>query len=281
MRGLGASTILALAAFLAALLVASPARTAPGDLADLAVTKADSPDPVTAGSTLTYAVGVSNQGPKDATEVVVTDRLPSQTEFLSAVASTGSCERKGRRVTCRLGGLSADPAKGTSATVTIQVRPRRAGTIDNTASVDSAETDPVPLNDMATASTTVVETSSCRGIASTVTGTPGADRLIGTEGPDVIAGRGGGDFVVGLAGSDLICSGGGNDRVAAGSAADRVFGGRGSDRLLGRGGPDLLAGNPGFDVLVGNRGSDRMRGGQGFDHCRGGAGFDLERGCER
>jgi uncharacterized repeat protein (TIGR01451 family) len=280
LRGLGVSTALALAALLVALLVASPARTAPGDVADLAVTKTDSPDPVTVDTTLTYTIGVANLGPQGATDVTVTDRLPKQSPFVSANATSGSCERKGRQVTCRVGNLNP----GGTATVTLRVIPTRVGTIENTVTVDSVENDLVSFNDSATASTQVVaapRTSSCRGVTATIVGTERADSLSGTASPDVIAGLGGGDSIIGLSGRDLICSGGGNDRVAAGLAADRVFGGRGKDSLLGRGGPDLLAGNPGADVLKGNAGSDRLRGGAGLDRCSGGAGFDRVRGCER
>jgi uncharacterized repeat protein (TIGR01451 family) len=282
-RALGPTTLLALAAFAAALLFTSPAQTAPGDIADLAVTKADSPDPVELGATLTYSIQVTNLGPQAATEVVVTDRLPNRSDLISATASSGSCERKGRKVTCRIGNLAADPTKANAVTVTIQVRPNKVDTITNTVSVDSVEIDPVEANDSAEASTSVVEpqSSSCRGVPSTVTGTPDADRLTGSEGPDVIAGLGSGDLIVGLGGRDLICAGSGNDRVTAGSAADRVFGGLGADRLLGRGGPDLLAGNPGRDILNGGGAADRLRGGGGSDRCAGGGGFDLERSCER
>ncbi|HEX5762886.1 MAG TPA: CARDB domain-containing protein [Solirubrobacterales bacterium] len=277
MRKLGWSTMLALVALATALWVASPAPSAPGDIADLSVTKTDSPDPVTVGGTLTYTVTVTNLGPQEATNVVLDDRMPPQSDLVSATSSVGKCEDKGTRVTCQLGKL----AKDATATVTIVVRPTKTGTIDNTASVDSVETDPIPINDSATASTRVTAASTCRGVPATIVGTPGSDRLVGTGGPDVIAGLGGGDTVISEAGRDLVCSGGGNDRVVAGPALDRVFGGAGADRLLGRGGPDLLAGNPGRDVLKGNAGGDRLRGGGGFDRCIGGGGFDRERACER
>jgi uncharacterized repeat protein (TIGR01451 family) len=279
-RALIPTTALALVAFVVALLVASPARTAPGDVADLAVTKTDSPDPVTVDTTLTYTIVIANLGPQGATDVTVTDRLPKQSPFVSANATSGSCERKGRQVTCRVGNLGL----GATATISLRAIPTRVGTIENTASVDSVENDLVPLNDSATASTQVVEaprSSSCRGVAATIVGTNGADTLAGTGGPDTIAGLGGNDLIFGLGGRDLICAGSGNDSARAGSAADRVFGGVGGDRLLGRGGPDLLAGNPGADVLKGGRGGDRLRGGAGSDRCSGGAGLDRLRGCER
>jgi uncharacterized repeat protein (TIGR01451 family) len=271
------STMLAVTAFAAVLLVASPAPSAPNDVADLSVTKTDEPDPVTVGAALTYTVVVTNLGPQEATSVVLSDRMPAQSDFVSATPTSGKCEDKGTRVVCELGNL----AKDATATVTIVVRPTKTGTIDNVASVDSVETDPAPLNDTAVASTRVTAASTCRGVPATIVGTEGSDRLLGSGGPDVIAGLGGGDTVLGRAGRDLICSGGGNDRVVAGSALDRVFGGGGADRLLGRGGPDLLAGNPGRDVLKGDAGSDRLRGGGGFDRCVGGGGVDRERACER
>jgi uncharacterized repeat protein (TIGR01451 family) len=278
----GFATGLAAIVLVVVLLYAPAADTAPGDLADLAVSKSDNPDPVLVGSTLTYTIQVTNLGPQNATGVTVTDRLPKHVDFVSATTSSGTCDRRGSRVTCDVGALAADPTKANAVTVTIQVRPTRVGTIKNTASVESVENDPIGVNDRAETSTTVTApplASSCRGIQATVTGTRGSDRLVGTSAPDVIAGLGGGDAIVGLAGRDLICAGRGNDRVTAGSAADRVFGGAGADRLLGRGGPDLLAGNPGRDVLTGNQGNDRLRGGRGFDRCFGGAGRDIARSC--
>jgi len=282
MRGLGPASVLALAALAAALLSPSPATPASGDVADLAVSKADSPDPVAVGATLTYTIQVANLGPQDATGVTLTDRLPGHTDFVSATTSSGSCDRKGGKVTCEIGNLAADLTQGNAVTVTIQVRPTKAGSITNTASVDSVETDPVKANDKAQASTQVnaPQVFSCRGAQATVTGTPASDRLLGTTVPDVIVALEGADAIFGLAGSDLICAGAGNDRASGGTAGDGIFGGGGGDRLLGRGGPDLLAGNRGPDVLRGGRGNDRLRGGRGFDRCYGGGGLDVERGCE-
>lgn len=293
MRWQGPATLLAAASLVLALLYVPAGDTAPGDLADLAVSKADNPDPVFVGATLTYTIQVTNQGPMGATGVVVTDRLPGQVDFISATTSSGQCARKGKRVTCSVGSLAADPSGANAVTVAIQVRPTKVKTIQNNVSVDSVEKDPVAFNDRAEISTRVIRPARvprCRGVRATLVGTRGPDRLVGTGGPDVIIGFGGNDRILGLAGRDLICTGRGNDHVTAGSAADRVFSGPGADRLVGRGGPDLLAGNAGRDVLIGNRGSDRLRGGRGFDRLRGGRGFDRcfggrgrdrVRGCER
>ncbi len=276
--------ILVLACLALALLHTPAADPAPGDVADLAVSKGDSPDPVAVDGTLTYSIQVRNLGPQGATGVTLTDRLPNRTVLLSASSSQGTCGRQGRRVICNVGDLAADLTGAGTVTVTIQVRTPRLGTLRNTAFADSAEIDPVLANDVAEAVTQVVEPqpeSVCRGRPTTQAGTPGADLIFGTGGPDVIAGAEGNDVIVGRSGRDLICAGAGLDRVNAGTAADRVFGGTGADRLIGRGGRDLLAGNPGADKLLGNSGRDRLRGGRGFDRCFGGAGFDRERGCER
>jgi uncharacterized repeat protein (TIGR01451 family) len=255
---------------------ASPGST------DLAIAKTDSPDPVSVGSTLTYTIQVQNLGPNAATGVTVTDQLPKGVDFVSATATSGQCVRKGKKVTCELGGLSAPTINyGGPPTVTVSVIPRQVGTIGNTASVNGDQKDPVAANNKATATTRVVAVATCRGVPATIVGTAGDDAITGTGGPDVIATLGGNDTIASLAGRDLVCAGSGNDHIGAGSAADRVFGGAGNDRLLGRGGPDVLKGGTGDDVLKGNRGADRLRGGSGFDRCRGGAGVDSIRGCER
>lgn len=280
--------LLAIAPIIALVFTGGVGSAAPAGSAgstDLRITKTDSPDPVSVGSTLTYTIQVQNLGPVTATGVVVTDQLPKSVDFVSATSTAGKCSQQGKKVTCDLGAVGVVPTVDYSgpATVTIAVIPRAAGTIGNTASVKGEQKDPVGANNKATATTRVVgpaKPASCRGVTATIVGTAGSDTLVGTGGPDVIAARGGSDTIVALAGRDLVCAGRGRDYVGAGSAADRVLGGAGKDRLLGRGGADVLKGNAGNDILRGNRGHDRLRGGAGIDRCRGGAGLDSIRGCE-
>jgi uncharacterized repeat protein (TIGR01451 family) len=269
-------------AALAALFFAAAGAAAPAGSTDLRITKTDSPDPVHVGSTLTYTITVENLGPDAATGVLVTDNLPKGVDFASATASVGQCTQKGGKVTCALGMLPAPTIDyGAPPSVTLAVIPRQAGTIINTATVKGDQKDKASKNNKATATTRVLGAVTCRGVAATITGTPGNDILTGTGGPDVIAALGGNDTIHSLGGRDLICAGAGNDYVAAGSAADRVFGGAGRDRLLGRGGPDVIKAGAGNDVLKGGRAADRLRGGSGFDRCSAGAGADSIRGCER
>lgn len=270
-------------ALLFAATVFANAGSAAPPAANLKITKSDSPDPVRAGASLTYSIGVENLGPAPATGVTVTDNLPKGVDLVSASGPAGPCAAQGGKVTCTVGSL--DPVGvnygGTPAQVTIVVVPRSAGTIRNTATVKGDQKDPVNGNNRATAATRVLGVVSCRGFTASIVGTSGDDVLFGTPGPDVIAALGGNDRVASLAGRDLVCAGAGADRVGTGTAADRVFAGAGPDRLLGRGGPDLLKGSAGNDVLKGGPGSDRLRGGRGFDRCLPGPGLNSVRGCER
>lgn len=135
--------------------------------ADLSVTKTASPNPVPAGTTLTYTIGYANAGPSDATGVVITDTLPTGATFLSA--QPGSCTLAGGTVTCALGTVAA----GGSGTVTIVVSvpaDSAVASLDNRAVITSAVTDPVPDNDSAAVGTAV---GAAADVAVTKTAAPG------------------------------------------------------------------------------------------------------------
>jgi uncharacterized repeat protein (TIGR01451 family) len=118
--------------------------------ADLSITKTDSDDPVLAGNNLTYTVTVSNAGPSDAQNVVVTDTLPAGVTFVS---TNGCAEDPNGVPTCGLGNIAA----GGSAqyTITVTVDSSTTGTITNSATVASDTTDLNGGNDTATEQTTV------------------------------------------------------------------------------------------------------------------------------
>src|SRR3954451_20007107 len=140
--------VMAMAALATAgLLSAGVATPAPGDTANLRLTKTDSPDPVTVGQTLTYTVTVSDNGPDGATNVTMVDTLPNSVDFISATPSSGSCTQQARKVTCHLGSIAAGtPANVSTPTVSIQVRPTKPGSITNSPTVTSAENDPAKAN---------------------------------------------------------------------------------------------------------------------------------------
>jgi uncharacterized repeat protein (TIGR01451 family) len=101
------------------------------------------------GMAFSYNLNVSNAGPSDATNVVVTDVLPSGVTFLSA---TAPCTFSAGTVSCALGNLVA--GSGVPG-ITITVIPTQAGTIVNTATVSRFEPDPTASNDSSSTTTIV------------------------------------------------------------------------------------------------------------------------------
>jgi uncharacterized repeat protein (TIGR01451 family) len=292
------AAVLVVAGLLALLLTAGHAEgQGPALSADLAVTQTDSPDPVRTERTLTYEITVNDLGPDAATNVVVTDKLPSSVDYVASTPTQGTCAVKGNKLTCELGGLTADATvpyeEASTASITVRVKaPRKAGSISNTAKVSSDVGDPNGANDSATEETTVVaggQPPTCAGVRATIVGTPGNDELSGTPGRDVIVAGDGNDTIASGKGRDLICagagadlvrSGGGRDTVIAGGDEDFVRAGGGPDRVSGRGGDDSLRGQRGDDNLRGGRGNDGLAGGPGHDRCGGGPGDDALRSCE-
>ena len=118
--------------------------------ADLIVTKTAAPDPVDAGTDVTYTITVTNAGVGTATGVAVTDTLPAGTSFVSATPSQGTCAGT-TTVSCSLGSL------GTSAqaTVTIVATVTGSGTITNTATTAAGSNELFAFNNSATAPVTV------------------------------------------------------------------------------------------------------------------------------
>lgn len=127
--------------------------------ANLGVTKTG-PGVVSAGTQISYTVTATNSGPSNATTVSLTDLLPPNTTFASSVQNTGpafNCVTplagSGGTITCTIATFAAS---GTATfTFVFNVSPAATGTIDNTANISSATTDPVPGNNSSTASATV------------------------------------------------------------------------------------------------------------------------------
>src|SRR5258706_15372425 len=77
----------------------------PGLAQDLGVPQTGLPQPVGAGTNLTYPITVTNSGALPATAVTLTDTLPSQVTYVS---DTGGCVNSAGVVTCVLGGIAAN-----------------------------------------------------------------------------------------------------------------------------------------------------------------------------
>jgi uncharacterized repeat protein (TIGR01451 family) len=130
-----------------------------GSPSDLAVTKSGPPS-ATAGTVISYTIGVTNNGPNPAINATLTDTLPAGTTFVSFTSAPGwSCTTPAVNgagtVTC----TEASMPVGT-AFFTLNVNaPQVATSVSNTASVSESNTDPTPGNNSSTATTAVVFTA--------------------------------------------------------------------------------------------------------------------------
>ncbi|WP_253839849.1 isopeptide-forming domain-containing fimbrial protein [Actinokineospora globicatena] len=125
--------------------------TAP--LADLRVTKtASTPTPV-AGTRTNYTITVTNDGPSDARNVVVTDPIQTGVSVVSASPQSGTCTT-GTTVSCQIGVVPA----GGSVTVSLRVAiapDRPAGELTNAATATTSTPQEFTANDSASVATVV------------------------------------------------------------------------------------------------------------------------------
>ncbi len=120
--------------------------------ADLSIVITAAPQPADVGQPFTYAWIVSNNGPVQATGVVVSGELPDAASFESISSSQGTATVIDGAVTAKLGNLPA----GASALVTIRLRPGAPGSIESRASVTANEPDFFVANNFSSLSTQVV-----------------------------------------------------------------------------------------------------------------------------
>ena len=112
--------------------------------ADLSVNKTGSPDPVTAGTDLTYTIQVTNNSPATSTNVQITDALPPGTTLVSMSASPGTCNESSGVVTCSFGDLAGGAVA--TATIVVKVSPTATGSILNVATSTSQTLDDIVSN---------------------------------------------------------------------------------------------------------------------------------------
>ncbi len=146
----GSKYIIVLALALITLSLARPAEAQVAPEADLSIQKFDFPsEQVAVGETLFYELAIANIGDDTATNSVVTDTLPSNTEFLFPI--TGNCDTAGQTVTCNLGDLEPDE----QASVEFAVCPTAPGTTTNIATTRSDSPESNLANNSDTATTQV------------------------------------------------------------------------------------------------------------------------------
>jgi uncharacterized repeat protein (TIGR01451 family) len=121
-----------------------------GPPTDLGITATDS-GPATEGGNIVYNITIANSGPADATNVILTDVLPTGTSFVSANFSGATVTFNNGVVTVAIPALSV----GTSAMGTIDLAVPEEGTVSNTLTVTADNSDPNPSNNSQTVMTDV------------------------------------------------------------------------------------------------------------------------------
>ena len=134
--------------------------------ADLSLTKTDSPDPVVAGTNLTFTMTVTNNGPSAANNVVISDLLPSTLSVVSVTGSGGATCNAGIPgsvpTSCAFGVL-ANGAMRTMTVVALVDPGLAAGSvITNNATVSSDTADNNNSNNLATTTTLVIASADLR-----------------------------------------------------------------------------------------------------------------------
>ena len=151
-------------------------------LADLAVTNSGSPNPVVAGSNITYTQTVTNNGPIDGINATMTEAIPTNTTFQSLVisgsgAANWNCSTPAVGATGVINCTNPDIPVGASgaATFTVVVNVNGAtavGTqITDTVSVTSDTNDQILSNNSATVQT-IVAAANTANLLVTNSGTP-------------------------------------------------------------------------------------------------------------
>ncbi|MGH9751984.1 MAG: S8 family serine peptidase [Blastocatellia bacterium] len=129
--------------------------------ADLAITKTDSPDPVIAGTDLTYTINVNNNGSGPAVFAVWQDTLPAGTRLQSfSGAADWSCVTppigSGGAITCKKDTMAVSESAGFTIVVRVDADIADGATLNNTATISSSVSDPNGANNSATATTSVI-----------------------------------------------------------------------------------------------------------------------------
>lgn len=131
---------------------------------DLAITNTASVTTVNTGTSYTYTLKATNNGPNSATNVTIVDSLPSYIDSASITTNPGSsntstppyCDVTGREVTCVMGTVgTTSGANSATAVITVKGLATASGrTVADTASVFSDLGDTNASNDSATATVT-------------------------------------------------------------------------------------------------------------------------------
>jgi uncharacterized repeat protein (TIGR01451 family) len=124
---------------------------------DLVVMQTDAEDPVTLGSNIIYTIQLNNNGPSAATNVVLTDNLPTSVTFQSISApdewpcTTPKADTAGA-ISCSKPNMQPQE----SVTLTLTVKAASAGVITNIVTATATEPDWNPADNTKSEETTVL-----------------------------------------------------------------------------------------------------------------------------
>ena len=95
--------------------------------ADVSITKQLVSSELRAGSNATYRLTAVNVGPSDASNVVVTDTLPTALHYVGFTADGWACSASGQTVTCSIPQLTLNDSKAIDIEVSVAIGCQRAG----------------------------------------------------------------------------------------------------------------------------------------------------------
>jgi uncharacterized repeat protein (TIGR01451 family) len=124
------------------------------ETAELSITQQQSVTPIIAGTTFSYLLSVTNNGPELATGVQVTDTLPSGLTYISATGTDWTCSQSNVTVSCTLADTLTNGA--TAPVITIQVTaPSTATSLNNSVTVSALSIDTNTTNNSVSESTSI------------------------------------------------------------------------------------------------------------------------------
>ncbi len=129
---------------------------APVASTDLLIAVIASPNPVAAGSNVTYTINVTNNGLIAATSFTVLDNLPSSVTFVSCSAAGGGvCGGSGNNRTVTFNSLAVGATASATILATVNCSAINGVVIANTSTVNSTTPDYTPGNNTMTVAATV------------------------------------------------------------------------------------------------------------------------------
>jgi uncharacterized repeat protein (TIGR01451 family) len=140
--------------------IANFAPSTPANSADMAVTNTG-PSSVTAGTTATYTIVLSNNGPNSAQGLVLTDLLPTGSTFVSMTQTGGTdaftfAQSAGSITETASAAIASGSSDTFSLVVAASASLSPGASFSDTASVSSTTTDPNSANNSATVTGSIV-----------------------------------------------------------------------------------------------------------------------------